>query len=136
MPAAAVLAGPDHLVETLRARLVRPAFRLYLTDDVVGVEIVARGDCCLAQSQNLYVSISAEAKWLTQNTPCVNLDLTTTPLKPTTLGQKMTVLGPLNTTARYVNVQLQGTGILAVQEITPFIDGGACVFFVFVCVIV
>lgn len=38
-PAAAVLAGPDHLVETLRARLVRPAFRLYLTDDVVGVEI-------------------------------------------------------------------------------------------------
>jgi glycerol-3-phosphate dehydrogenase (NAD(P)+) len=38
-PAAAVLAGPDHLVETLRARLVRPAFRIYLTDDVVGVEI-------------------------------------------------------------------------------------------------
>jgi glycerol-3-phosphate dehydrogenase (NAD(P)+) len=39
MPAAAVLAGPGHLVETLRTRLVRPAFRLYLTDDVVGVEI-------------------------------------------------------------------------------------------------
>ena len=38
-PAAAVLAGPDRLVETLRARLVRPAFRLYLTDDIVGVEI-------------------------------------------------------------------------------------------------
>jgi len=38
-PAAAVLAGPDHLVETIRARLVRPGFRLYLTDDVVGVEI-------------------------------------------------------------------------------------------------
>ena len=38
-PAAGVLAGPDHLVETLRARLVRPAFRIYLTDDVVGVEI-------------------------------------------------------------------------------------------------
>jgi len=38
-PAAAVLAGRDHLVEALRTRLVRPAFRLYLTDDVVGVEI-------------------------------------------------------------------------------------------------
>jgi glycerol-3-phosphate dehydrogenase (NAD(P)+) len=38
-PAAAVLAGPDHLVETLRGRLVRPAFRIYLTDDIVGVEI-------------------------------------------------------------------------------------------------
>lgn len=38
-PAAAVLAGPEPLVETLRSRLVRPAFRIYLTDDVVGVEI-------------------------------------------------------------------------------------------------
>ncbi len=38
-PAAAVLAGPTHLVESLRARLVRPTLRLYLTDDVVGVEI-------------------------------------------------------------------------------------------------
>ena len=38
-PAAAVLAGPDHLVEALRTRLVRPAFRLYMTDDVAGVEI-------------------------------------------------------------------------------------------------
>ena len=38
-PAAAVLAGPTNLVESLRTRLVRPAFRLYLTDDVVGVEI-------------------------------------------------------------------------------------------------
>lgn len=38
-PAAAVLAGPDHLVEMLHAHLVRPAFRIYLTDDVVGVEI-------------------------------------------------------------------------------------------------
>ncbi len=38
-PAAAVLAGPANLVESLRTRLVRPAFRLYLTDDVVGVEI-------------------------------------------------------------------------------------------------
>ena len=38
-PAAAVLAGPTHLVESLRTRLVRPTLRLYLTDDVVGVEI-------------------------------------------------------------------------------------------------
>lgn len=38
-PAAAVLAGPAHLVESLRARLVRPTLRLYSTDDVVGVEI-------------------------------------------------------------------------------------------------
>jgi glycerol-3-phosphate dehydrogenase (NAD(P)+) len=38
-PAAAVLAGPGDLVEALRTRLVRPALRLYLTDDVVGVEI-------------------------------------------------------------------------------------------------
>jgi glycerol-3-phosphate dehydrogenase (NAD(P)+) len=38
-PAAAVLAGPTLLVESLRTRLVRPTLRLYLTDDVVGVEI-------------------------------------------------------------------------------------------------
>ena len=38
-PAAAVLAGPTQLVESLRTRLVRPTLRLYLTDDVVGVEI-------------------------------------------------------------------------------------------------
>ena len=38
-PAAAVLAGPTQLLETLRTRLVRPTLRLYLTDDVVGVEI-------------------------------------------------------------------------------------------------
>lgn len=38
-PAAAVLAGPEQLVEPLRTRLVRPTLRLYLTDDVVGVEI-------------------------------------------------------------------------------------------------
>lgn len=38
-PAAAVLAGPTPLVESLRTRLVRPTLRLYSTDDVVGVEI-------------------------------------------------------------------------------------------------
>ncbi|NBW31294.1 MAG: NAD(P)H-dependent glycerol-3-phosphate dehydrogenase [bacterium] len=38
-PAAAVLAGADQLVDALRTSLARPAFRLYLTDDVVGVEI-------------------------------------------------------------------------------------------------
>lgn len=38
-PAAAVLAGPAQLVESLRTRLVRPTLRLYGTDDVVGVEI-------------------------------------------------------------------------------------------------
>jgi len=38
-PAAAVLAGPAQLVEILRTRLVRPTLRLYLTDDLVGVEI-------------------------------------------------------------------------------------------------
>jgi glycerol-3-phosphate dehydrogenase (NAD(P)+) len=38
-PAAAILAGPTLLVESLRTRLVRPTLRLYLTDDVVGVEI-------------------------------------------------------------------------------------------------
>jgi glycerol-3-phosphate dehydrogenase (NAD(P)+) len=38
-PAAAVLAGPTQLVESLRTRLVRPTLRLYMTDDVVGVEI-------------------------------------------------------------------------------------------------
>lgn len=38
-PAAAVLAGPTQLVEVLRTRLVRPTLRLYLTDDLVGVEI-------------------------------------------------------------------------------------------------
>lgn len=38
-PAAAVLAGPAQLAEPLRTRLVRPTLRLYLTDDVVGVEI-------------------------------------------------------------------------------------------------
>ena len=38
-PAAAVLAGPAQLAESLRTRLVRPTLRLYGTDDVVGVEI-------------------------------------------------------------------------------------------------
>ncbi|NBO51837.1 MAG: NAD(P)H-dependent glycerol-3-phosphate dehydrogenase [bacterium] len=38
-PAAAVLAGEATLGEELRNLLVRPTFRLYLTDDVVGVEI-------------------------------------------------------------------------------------------------
>jgi len=38
-PAAAVLAGPAQLIEVLRTRLVRPTLRLYLTDDLVGVEI-------------------------------------------------------------------------------------------------
>ena len=38
-PAAAVLAGPAPLIEAMRHALVRPAFRLYLTDDVAGVEI-------------------------------------------------------------------------------------------------
>jgi len=38
-PAASVLAGPTHLVEALRTQLVRPRLRLYLTDDLVGVEI-------------------------------------------------------------------------------------------------
>lgn len=38
-PAAAVLAGPSDLVNTLRPLLLRPTLRLYLTDDLIGVEI-------------------------------------------------------------------------------------------------
>ena len=39
MPAAAVLAGPLPLVEALQLRLARPTLRLYVTDDVIGVEV-------------------------------------------------------------------------------------------------
>lgn len=73
----------------------------------------------------MLVSLSASAKWLTQNTPCIDWTLSTAPLIPKALGATMTVLCPLDTPARYINVQLQGTGYLAVQEVTPFIDGGA-----------
>ena len=71
------------------------------------------------------MSLSASPKWLNQNTQCIDWTLSTAPLVAKALGATMTVLCPLDTQARYINVQLQGTGYLAVQEVTPFIDGGA-----------
>lgn len=39
LPAAAILAGAQPLVEALQRRLARPTLRLYATDDLIGVEV-------------------------------------------------------------------------------------------------
>lgn len=70
-------------------------------DDIVGVRIVARRDCCVDQSQNLYVYLSSVTQWQLKNTPCLKQDLSAGALKPTVQGQSVIALCPLNTTARY-----------------------------------
>lgn len=72
-----------------------------LPAQVVGVRVVARRDCCIDQSQNMFVYLSKAAAWQQKSTPCLKQDLTAGGLKPTVLGQSVIALCPLSTTARY-----------------------------------
>ena len=91
----------------LIALLLRPA----------GVRLVSRADCCLYQSQKLYVYLSPQTTFRGAGSVLCKGNITFT-----RAGQSMDVLCPLNTTARFVTVQLNGTNYLSLNEFVPLID--------------
>ena len=84
--------------------------------DITAVRITARADGYLYQSQNLNVYLSANTSFF-QGTLCkADLDFTV-------LGQTIAILCPVNITARYLTIWMNGTNHISLQEVAALYDG-------------
>lgn len=88
---------------------------------IVAIKLIARGDASLTQSQNLSVYLSSDPSILVAGSILCQSNVTFD-----SLGSDHLVLCPIASTARDVTVVKNtgsSTGILALQEITPLLNG-------------
>jgi hypothetical protein len=85
--------------------------------DVQAVRVVARSDAYIWESNNIDVYIGPTTSFLYgAATPCAyNVTFPA-------LGAAVTVLCPVNTTARYITVQHNGTAYFSLQEVSALVD--------------
>ena len=87
--------------------------------DITAVRITSRADCCLQQSQNLNVYLSATTAFLPPAGMLASAGITFS-----AQGQTVTILTPVNITARYLTVWKNDTWqYLSLQEVTALYDG-------------
>jgi hypothetical protein len=87
------------------------------TTAVQAVKLVARADCCLHESQNVYVYLSPTPDFRGSGSALCAANITFS-----RLGEASVVLCPLNTSARYVTAQKNGTLWFSLQEFVPLMD--------------